>query len=140
MGVHPVRVVLTDRVRRLTEAARGLGSSVPTCLSQSPHHSEQRASSVDDSSPHKQSEMRKNLMKKQWLGIELTMCLGSCTFAQMNSQVPTLRPYHKQPAPPPCTGPCLIQYNGGPGFEKAPTVYIIWYGNWTAKDKSIIDS
>ena len=79
-------------------------------------------------------------MKKQWLGIVLTMCLASCAFAQTNSQVPALRPYHKQPGQaPPCNGPCLIQYNGGPVMETASTIYIVWYGNWSTKDKSVID-
>jgi hypothetical protein len=79
-------------------------------------------------------------MKKQWLGIVLAMCLASCAFAQMNSQVSALRPYHKQQAPPSdCNGQCLINYNGGPVFDIAPTVYIVWYGSWTAKDKKIID-
>lgn len=79
-------------------------------------------------------------MKKQWLGIVLTACLASCAFAQMNSQAPALRPYHKQPGQqPPCNGSCLINYNGGPVFETAPTVYIVWYGNWTKKDRGIID-
>ncbi|HXM22786.1 MAG TPA: hypothetical protein VN948_16125 [Terriglobales bacterium] len=80
-------------------------------------------------------------MKKQWLGIVLTMCLASCAFAQMNSEVHALRPYGKQPKPPAnCNGnPCDINYNGGPVFETAPTVYIVWYGSWSAKDKSIIN-
>jgi hypothetical protein len=82
-------------------------------------------------------------MKKQWLGIVLTMCLASCAFAQMNPEVKALRVYDHQSNPPAgkCAfnTPCFIQYNGGPVFEKTPTVYIVWYGNWSAKDKSIID-
>jgi hypothetical protein len=89
----------------------------------------------------KQSEMRKNLMKKQWLGIVLAMCLASCAFAQSNPQVHALRPFDKNHPPASnCNGnPCDIVYNGGPVFETPPTVYIVWYGNWTAKDKKIID-
>jgi hypothetical protein len=85
--------------------------------------------------------MRKNLMKKQWLGIVLTICLASCAFAQLNSQVHALRPYGKQPQPTVnCNGsPCDINYNGGPVFETAPTVYIVFYGSWTAKDRNVID-
>ena len=79
-------------------------------------------------------------MMKQMFGIVLTMCLASCAFAQMNSQVPALRPYHKQPGQaPPCNGSCLINYNGGPVMETAATIYIVWYGNWSTKDKNVID-
>ena len=77
-------------------------------------------------------------MKKQWLGIVLTMCLASVAFAQTND-ANALRPFDKNKPVAPCNGSCLINYNGGPVFETAPTVYIIWYGNWSAKDKSIID-
>jgi hypothetical protein len=83
--------------------------------------------------------MRKNLMKKLWLGIVFTMCLASFAFAQTAPQGQALRPFDKNHPQAPCNGSCLINYNGGPVFEAAPTVYIIWYGNWTAKDKSIID-
>jgi len=78
------------------------------------------------------------LMKKQWLGIVLTMCLASVAFAQTN-EANALRPFDKNKPVAPCNGSCDINYNGGPVFETAPTVYIIWYGNWSAKDKSIID-
>jgi len=54
-----------------------------------------------------------------------------------------LRPFH--PGPPPASGcadnaPCEITYFGGPVFEAVPNIYIIYYGNWTARDKSIIDN
>jgi len=80
-------------------------------------------------------------MKKQWLGIVLTAGLASCVFAQTNSHIHGLRPFHKQPAPlSNCNGsPCDINYSGGPVLEKAPTVYVVWYGNWSTKDKGIID-
>jgi len=80
-------------------------------------------------------------MKKLWLGIVLTMCLASFAFAQSTNEAHGLRPFDKNQKPPAnCNGsPCDINYNGGPVFETAPTVYIIWYGNWTTKDKSIID-
>jgi hypothetical protein len=79
-------------------------------------------------------------MKKQWLGLMLGVCLACTAFAQDNT-IHALRPHDQQPHPlTNCNGnPCDINYNGGPVFEKAPTVYIIWYGSWSAKDKSVID-
>ena len=79
-------------------------------------------------------------MKKTWLGLVIAVCFVCSAFAQDNT-VHALRPYDKTPhSLTNCNGtPCDINYNGGPVFEKAPTVYIIWYGNWSAKDKSIID-
>ncbi len=78
-------------------------------------------------------------MKKQWLSLVIAVCFACCAFAQDNS-THALRPFDKNHPPTNCNGnPCDINYNGGPVFEKAPTVYIIWYGNWSTKDKSIID-
>ena len=78
-------------------------------------------------------------MKKQWLSIVIAVCFACCAFAQDNT-THALRPYGNNHPPANCNGtPCDINYNGGPVFEKAPTVYIIWYGAWTTKDKSIID-
>jgi Phosphate-induced protein 1 conserved region len=82
-------------------------------------------------------------MKKQCLGIALTACLASCVFAQNSSPIHVLRPFH--PGTLSNTGcyensPCEITYFGGPVFEAVPTIYIIYYGNWTARDKSIIDN
>jgi hypothetical protein len=82
------------------------------------------------------------MMKKQWFGIVLTMCLTSCAFAQLDSLAHPMQVYDGSKLP--SSGcyhgfPCVINYNGGPVFETPPTVYIVWYGNWTAKDKSIID-
>ena len=78
-------------------------------------------------------------MKKQWLSIVIAVCFACCAFAQDNT-THALRPYGNNHPPANCNGnPCDINYNGGPVFEKAPTVYIIWYGNWSTKDKSIID-
>jgi len=78
-------------------------------------------------------------MKKQWLSLVIAVCFACCAFAQDNT-THALRPYDKNHPPANCNGtPCDINYNGGPVFEKAPTVYIIWYGNWSTKDKSIID-
>jgi Phosphate-induced protein 1 conserved region len=79
-------------------------------------------------------------MKKQFLSLAIAVCFACCAFAQDNT-THALRPFDKNNHPPSnCNGnPCDINYNGGPVFEKAPTVYIIWYGNWSAKDKSIID-
>lgn len=81
---------------------------------------------------------------KKWLGIALVVCLAGAAFAQLNPGTQALRVYDPNlpPASPTtCYGgaPCELNYNGGPVFEDAPTVYIIWYGNWTKKDKSIID-
>lgn len=78
-------------------------------------------------------------MKKQWLSLVIAVCFACCAFAQDNT-THALRPFDKNHPPANCNGnPCDINYNGGPVFEKAPTVYIVWYGNWSAKDKSIID-
>ena len=82
-------------------------------------------------------------MNKQWLGILLIVCLASFALAQDSSQIHALRPFFKGQQPPsnPCNGnPCDINYNGGPVIEKAPTIYIVYYGKWTKKDKSIIDT
>jgi hypothetical protein len=80
-------------------------------------------------------------MKKQLLGFVIAACFACCAFAQDATVTHALRPFDKDHPPATnCNGnPCDINYNGGPVFEKAPTVYIIWYGNWSAKDKSIID-
>ena len=78
-------------------------------------------------------------MKKQWMSLMIAVCFACCAFAQDNT-THALRPFDKNHPPTNCNGsPCDINYNGGPVFEKAPTVYIIWYGNWSTKDKSIID-
>jgi len=78
-------------------------------------------------------------MKKQWLSLVIAVCFACCAFAQDNT-THALRPYDKNHPPTNCNGtPCDINYNGGPVFEKAPTVYIIWYGNWSTKDKHVID-
>jgi hypothetical protein len=76
-------------------------------------------------------------MKKQWLGIVLTVCLASCAFAQSNPQMHALRPFDNQP---PKADVAYIEYHGGPIFEVTPDVYIVYYGNWTKKDHSVIDS
>jgi len=80
-------------------------------------------------------------MKKQLLCLVIAVCFACCAFAQdVANPTNALRPFDKNKNPlPPCNGSCLINYNGGPVFETAPTVYIIWYGNWTKHDKSIID-
>jgi len=81
-------------------------------------------------------------MKKLWFRIVLSMCLASCALAQTNSQIHALRTFDGHLPPPGLCAfgqDCFIDYNGGPVFEKTPTIYIVWYGNWTAKDKSIID-
>jgi len=75
-------------------------------------------------------------MKKLWLGIALTLCFASSTLAQDNSRVHMLRPFATPPQP---NGP-TISYNGGPVFETAPTVYLVYYGNWTKKDQTVINN
>jgi hypothetical protein len=80
---------------------------------------------------------------KKWLGFAMVALLVSCAFAQTNN-VQALRPYHGED-PSPMSGcyggsPCQLEYHGGPIFEDAPTIYIIYYGNFTAKDKSIINT
>ncbi len=75
-------------------------------------------------------------MRKHWIGAVLIVCLASCAMAQLSSNVHALRPF-KQGEVPNLTG--IIDYNGGPVFEKTPTIYIVWYGTWTKKDKSVID-
>ena len=79
-------------------------------------------------------------MKRQWVGIVIAVCFACCTFAQntsaQNTSAPNaLRPFEKNTSP--AGGD--MNYDGGPVFEATPTVYIVWYGNWTAKDKNIID-
>ncbi len=80
-------------------------------------------------------------MKKQWLGLVVAVCFACSAFAQVSPTAHALRPFDKNHPPSTnCNGtPCDINYNGGPVFETAPTVYIIWYGNWSTKDKSIIN-
>jgi Phosphate-induced protein 1 conserved region len=81
-------------------------------------------------------------MKKQWLVLVIAVCFACCAFAQNSATTHALRPFDKnQPRPDAnCNGnPCDINYNGGPVFEVAPTVYIVWYGGWKKKDKSVID-
>jgi hypothetical protein len=77
----------------------------------------------------------------KWLGLTLAVCLAGAAFAQVNPGTHALRVYDKNHPPSNgCNGnPCDINYNGGPVFEKAPNVYIIYYGSWTATDRSIID-
>jgi hypothetical protein len=75
-------------------------------------------------------------MKKVCLGLALTLCIAVFAQGQSDSNIHALRPFNPD-AQPPQTG--TISYNGGPVFETAPTVYIVWYGKWTKKDKSIID-
>lgn len=77
-------------------------------------------------------------MKKQWLSLVFAVCFACCAFAQNVAPTHALRPYDKDHPTPPC-GSCFIQYNGGPVMETTPTVYIVWYGKWTKKDKSVID-
>jgi hypothetical protein len=80
-------------------------------------------------------------MKKLWLCTLLAVCFVCSALAQDTYLDHALRPYKSGQRPPSnCNGsPCDINYNGGPVVETAPTVYIIWYGNWTKKDKAVID-
>jgi len=81
---------------------------------------------------------------KKWLGFVLASLLVSCAFAQTDSNIQFLRPYHGED-PSPLSGcysgtPCELQYHGGPIFTDAPTIYIVYYGSFTSKDKSIINT
>jgi hypothetical protein len=76
-------------------------------------------------------------MKKQWLGIALTVGLASCGFAQSDPQIHALRPFDERT---PRTAGGGMEYHGGPIFEVTPDVYLVYYGNWTKKDHSVIDS
>jgi hypothetical protein len=76
-------------------------------------------------------------MRKPWLDIVLTACLTCSGLAQASPQVHMLRPFDTQSRRAP--NGLTIQYQGGSVFEVAPTVYIVYYGNWTKKDHSVID-
>jgi hypothetical protein len=78
-------------------------------------------------------------MKKQLLGILIVLFFACCAFAQDQSVPSALRPFDKNRPPEPRNSSGGMNYLGGPVFETAPTVYIVWYGDWTAKDKRIID-
>jgi len=75
-------------------------------------------------------------MRNCWLGLVLTLSIASFALAQENSRVHMLSPFALPPQPAGLT----ISYNGGPVFETAPTVYLIYYGNWTKKDKTVINT
>lgn len=75
-------------------------------------------------------------MKKFCLSLALILCFAVCAFAQSDANIHALRPFN-QGFQPLQTG--TISYNGGPVFEATPTIYIVWYGTWTTKDKSVID-
>lgn len=82
-------------------------------------------------------------MKITWASFVfvLAMCMAMSAFAENNPRIHVLRPYDKNHPPGTvCNGrPCDINYRGGPVFEKTPNIYIVYYGNWTAKDESIIN-
>jgi Phosphate-induced protein 1 conserved region len=80
-------------------------------------------------------------MKKQGLGILMAVCFACGALAQDSPTIHGLRPFDKNHPPSTnCNGnPCDINYNGGGVFESGPKVYIIWYGDWTTKDESVID-
>lgn len=76
-------------------------------------------------------------MKKQWLGIVIAVFFGFCAFVQSQSLPNALPLFDKNSPPSNASGG--MNYHGGPVFETAPTVYIVWYGDWRARDKRIID-
>lgn len=78
-------------------------------------------------------------MKNQRLGMVLAVFFACCAFVQSQSAPNALRPFDKNLPPESREGSGGMNYHGGPVFETEPTVYIVWYGNWTAKDKRIID-
>ncbi len=75
-------------------------------------------------------------MKKQWLTLLFAVCFAGCAFAQDSAPAHALLPFGKQA---PKNEALTINYNGGPIFETAPTVYIVYYGKWTKKDHTVID-
>jgi hypothetical protein len=75
-------------------------------------------------------------MKKQLLCLVIAVCFACCAFAQDANTSHALRPFGKQP---PSGKALTINYNGGPIFEVTPTVYIVYYGNWTNKDHNVIN-
>jgi hypothetical protein len=79
-------------------------------------------------------------MKKQWLGIVLTVGLASCGLAQLNPQIHALPPFDNRTTKAVDGATDYIEYHGGPIFEVTPDIYIVYYGNWTNKDHSVIDS
>jgi len=87
-------------------------------------------------------------MKNKWLVFVGALCLASCAFAQSNFTAHALRPYTGQQGqhgnPPSLYGcnsnPCEVTYYGGGVFETTPAIYIVYYGNWTTTDRSVIDS
>lgn len=78
-------------------------------------------------------------MKNQRLGMVLAVFFACCAFVQSQSAPNALRPFDKNFPPESRKSSGGMNYHGGPVFETEPTVYIVWYGNWTAKDKHIID-
>jgi hypothetical protein len=86
-------------------------------------------------------DLIRKFMRRHCLSLALSVSLGSSVFAQTNVQIHALQTYDgRRPPSTNCNGnPCDINYYGGPVFVTAPTVYIVWYGNWSAKDKSIVD-
>jgi|HubBroStandDraft_3_1064219.scaffolds.fasta_scaffold163807_1 hypothetical protein len=81
---------------------------------------------------------------KKWLSFALASLFVSCAFAQTPSNIQPLLPYRGED-PSPLSGcyngsACELNYHGGPVFEDAPTIYIVYYGSFTAKDKSIINT
>jgi hypothetical protein len=80
-------------------------------------------------------------MKKQSLGMAVVICLATFSFAQRGSHIHALRPFDSHQLPEdPCGNPCEINYYSGPVIERTPTLYIIYYGKWTTRDKNIIDT
>jgi len=75
-------------------------------------------------------------MKKLCLGLALAVCFACCAFAQDTADTHALLPFGKQA---PTSDTVTINYNGGPIFEVAPTVYIVYYGKWTKKDHNVIN-
>jgi hypothetical protein len=80
-------------------------------------------------------------MKKAWLGL-LAVCLTCNALAQHSPAFHELRVHDKNHPSQDFTcwgNPCDINYNGGPVFETTPTIYIVYYGDWTSKDKNVIN-
>ena len=80
---------------------------------------------------------------KKWLGFALVVLLVSCALAQSDN-LHALRPYNGE-NPSPLSGcyggtACELNYHSGPVLTTAPTVYILYYGDWTSTDMGIINT
>jgi hypothetical protein len=77
-------------------------------------------------------------MKKFLQILAVSLCLASLAVAQgLPKNVHVLRPYGPQADAP--ASNLTITYNGGPVMGSGATVYVIYYGNWSAKATNIVN-